>query len=30
LIVVLGNAVGGMLFPFLTRNWREPQGWLIA
>ena len=21
--VVLGNAVGGMLFPLLTRNWRE-------
>lgn len=29
LVVVLGNAVGGMLFPLLTRDWREPQGWLI-
>ena len=28
--VILGNAVGGMLFPFLMRDWREPQGWLIA
>ena len=30
LIVILGNAVGGMLVPILTRDWREPQGWLLA
>lgn len=30
LIVILGNAIGGMLVPLLVRHWREPQGWLIV